>query len=728
MANGKQRIVIIGGGMSGLAAAFGLTSAPNWQDQYEITVLQLGWRLGGKGASGRNANQFQRIEEHGLHIWGGFYENAFRVMRACYTELNRPPSAPLATWDQAFKPSPLVSWMEELGSWIPWNNTFPSYATSTPGDGTPMPTLLEGVLRIVEWIVQTAVAPGFVAAVNQTRSANADSSVRQHPRPAWVDSAVADAHDALAAHTNPVLDEALHKAMAGASPGQELWSLADAHALLRAAASNGQADVAERYRATSWLLRIFRSTLPPVPQGSDASDTDFRRAAILVDLSLAEVIGILEDGLYITGFNPVDSEDYMAWLTRHGASPAAVNSAVVRGVYDFIFAYRHGDSTQPALGAGAGLRCVLRLVMWYKGAIFWKMQAGMGDVVFAPLYQVLQNRGVNIQFFQKVENLGLSADKAAIATIQVGEQVTLINGTYTPLYDVNGLPCWPDVPFYDQIVQGQQLQEQGIDLEDPWANWTPVNQYTLTAGVDFDTVILATSMGPIAEICPELISESAAWTAMVQSVLTTQTQAFQLWMTPTLESLGWTAGSPVLTAYAHPDETWSDMSQLIPREQWPPSQAPGSIAYFCGPLIDATPIPPYSDHDFPAQQTALVQQSCLAWINANLPIIWPAAGTPGAFNWDLIDDPTGAIGSARFNSQYWRANLSPAERYVLTVPGSTQYRLTAAGSGFANLLLAGDWTLNGLNFGCIESATMGGLQASQAICGYPKEIVGETDV
>ena len=28
---------------------------PGWQDRYEITVYQMGWRLGGKGASGRNA-------------------------------------------------------------------------------------------------------------------------------------------------------------------------------------------------------------------------------------------------------------------------------------------------------------------------------------------------------------------------------------------------------------------------------------------------------------------------------------------------------------------------------------------------------------------------------------------------------------------------------------------------------------------------------------------------
>jgi uncharacterized protein with NAD-binding domain and iron-sulfur cluster len=215
---------------------------------------------------------------------------------------------------------------------------------------------------------------------------------------------------------------------------------------------------------------------------------------------------------------------------------------------------------------------------------------------------------------------------------------------------------------------------------------------------------------------------------MVQYIQTVQTQAFQLWLTPSLSELGWNVGPTVLTAFAHPDETWADMSQVIPREVWPPAQAPKSIAYFCGPLPEVDPIPPYSDHDFPVQQAAVVQENSIGWINENLPVLWPAGGMPASFNWNLLDDPLGASGPARFDSQYWRANLSPAERYVLSVPGSTQYRLTPAGSGFANLYLAGDWTLNGLNFGCIESATMGGLEVSQALCGYPAQIVGINDI
>src|SRR4029079_16909396 len=114
MGGQKKRVAILGGGVSGMAAAFGITEAPNWQDQYEITVYQLGWRLGGKGAAGRNAQLAQRIEEHGVHVWGGFCENAFRLIRACYEELDRQPGVPLATWDEAFLPEPLVSFTEAL--------------------------------------------------------------------------------------------------------------------------------------------------------------------------------------------------------------------------------------------------------------------------------------------------------------------------------------------------------------------------------------------------------------------------------------------------------------------------------------------------------------------------------------------------------------------------------------------------------------------------------------
>ena len=103
--------------MAGLTTAWRL-SEPGWQDRFEsITVYQRGWRLGGKAASSRGDNG--RIEEHGLHVWIGSYENAFTLIRECYAELDRPttdPTVPIGTWRQAFIPA------NEVGATDRWND------------------------------------------------------------------------------------------------------------------------------------------------------------------------------------------------------------------------------------------------------------------------------------------------------------------------------------------------------------------------------------------------------------------------------------------------------------------------------------------------------------------------------------------------------------------------------------------------------------------------------
>jgi hypothetical protein len=99
---------------------------------------------------------------------------------------------------------------------------------------------------------------------------------------------------------------------------------------------------------------------------------------------------------------------------------------------------------------------------------------------------------------------------------------------------------------------------------------------------------------------------------------------------------------------------------------------------------------------------------------------WPEAvdrGT-GEFRWDLLAGAQGA-GVARFDSQYWRANVNPSDRYVLSLPGSDRFRLKTDDTGFANLYVAGDWIDSGFNLGCVEAAVMSGLLASHAIRGVP---------
>src|SRR5262249_30412721 len=153
-----------------------------------------------------------------------------------------------------------------------------------------------------------------------------------------------------------------------------------------------------------------------------------------------------------------------------------------------------------------------------------------------------------------------------------------------------------------------------------------------------------------------------------------------------------------------------DFTHLVGRETWPAEASPGALLYFCGPLPDAEVVPPFSAHGFPAQELERVRQVARQWLQDNAAHFLPAAAppiTPTGLDWGVLA-AAGAQGASRFNEQYWRANVSPAERYVLSVPGDARYRLRAGGSGFDNLFLAGDWIYTGLG-GCIEGAVMAGM-------------------
>jgi uncharacterized protein with NAD-binding domain and iron-sulfur cluster len=81
----KKKILVLGGGLSGLAAAHELTNYPGWNDHYDVSLYQMGWRLGGKCATGRGGKN-DRIEEHGIHVFLGFYNNAIRMVREAFDE------------------------------------------------------------------------------------------------------------------------------------------------------------------------------------------------------------------------------------------------------------------------------------------------------------------------------------------------------------------------------------------------------------------------------------------------------------------------------------------------------------------------------------------------------------------------------------------------------------------------------------------------------------------
>ncbi len=697
----RRKIAVLGGGVGALSAVWSLTSEPDWKDKYEITVFQMGWRLGGKGASGRNPQFGERIEEHGLHIWLGFYDNAFRVMREAYAEWGREPGKPLATWRDAFKEHNFITLEEKVGDrWFHWNFNFPNN-DELPGDGDLLPEPWDYVQMLLEWMIEALQGSSYpvVDPVPASSSGLWDLPGLNAIR----DFAEDFATTVINAGSTALLYGALRlaKAISG-EPGAQRFLVLQ---LL-----DGFID---------WLWRLIEDE---VEQNEEA-----RRLWILMDMGYTMIRGMIDDEVVLRGFDHIDRWDFIEWLRRHDASELTLRSAPIRGVYDLVFGYESGDTDRPNLAAGTALRGCLRMAFTYKGAIFWKMQAGMGDVVFTPLYEVLKRRGVNFQFFHKVKQLKLSADKRSIDSIVLGRQATLKNATYEPLVDVKDLPCWPSHPLYDQLVEGPQLQAHGINLESAWTPWTDVEEITLWQEEDFDDVILGISLAALPEICGELVSARQDWANMLHQVKTVQTLAVQLWFHPDTEELGWKYPRTVLDAYAQPLNTWADMSNLIVREAWPAGAEPKNIAYHCGPFQDAPVIPPYSDHGFPQRELDRLQEVARAWFEKYTGHLWPKAVNPEtpALDYAKLIDPAGGTGLDRFRAQYFRVNIDPTERYVLSVKGSTKYRLPADESGFDNLFLAGDWTKTGINAGCVEAAVMSGLRAASGITGRKVRILGE---
>jgi hypothetical protein len=225
-------------------------------------------------------------------------------------------------------------------------------------------------------------------------------------------------------------------------------------------------------------------------------DHDELRFITSLDTTASVIRGIVADGLITRGLGAVDGEEMRAWLGRHGATPLTLTAGpLVRFMYDLAFASRDGDVTKQDLAAGVALTAALRLVFTYKGAFFFKMQAGMGDTIFAPFYEVLRRRGVAFEFFHAATRLGLTADRRAVDTIEVVPQARLAVTTYDPLVEVNGLPCWPSEPRWEQLVDGECLQRLGVDFEQEVPSPIGVCR-GLRRGEDFDLVVLAIPLRP----------------------------------------------------------------------------------------------------------------------------------------------------------------------------------------------------------------------------------------
>jgi hypothetical protein len=222
---------------------------------------------------------------------------------------------------------------------------------------------------------------------------------------------------------------------------------------------------------------------------------------------------------------------------------------------------------------------------------------------------------------------------------------------------------------------------------------------------------------------------------MCEKLKTTRTQAFQLWTTLSPQELGFLHGGPgpILSTFGEPMDTWGDYSAALPSENWPQGTQVRGMAQFCGALKEGDlEVPPENEWEYPAVMKAWVVSAARQWVEEKLPFLWPNAFETGPdgkprFRYDLLVDPKGRKSEDRFGAQWFRANIDPTERYVLSLPQTHRYRMSAHGTGFENFYICGDWTANGIEAGCMEAAGISGLQAARAISGRAMIIPGEED-
>lgn len=745
MTAGKPiKVAIVGGGCGALASAFELTR-PEQRERFEVTVYQLGWRLGGKGASGRGG-PCKRIEEHALHVWLGFYENAFRMLREAHAELGHPDA-----WRTDFIEDSFIALagdsLKSDGSFGPgtpaaaWAALFPP-VPGLPGDpfiGESNPFAVASYLRQAMRLVRSLMGGlGYL---------------ESDPKHGFIDKD----HEGLAPDEEP--DDQPTAVLRALEATLGLWktgllSLTAGLVTSMNLIEKLVVDFAQRAReqraeeedrrevddyVVAQFVSTFADTLRKQLSGVVQAEPKFALRWQIIDLVLAIVVGVVRDGVltHPDGLDSINEKECREWLEHHGASKESTKGAFVNGLYHLGFADKAG------VAAGQALRGALRMFFTYRGAMFWKMRAGMGDVVFAPLYEVLKKRGVRFEFFHRLENVGMSFPETPLAapfvsSLDFDVQAEIPPGIeFTPLQHVKGRACWMSQP-------PPEVRAAGLDEEIAFESFydrRKVRTRTLHVGDHFDAVVLGIGKGGLRYVCREITEHAGPvgkrWKDMDDNVKTVPTQSFQVWLRKDMVSLGWHDQSVTLTGIPGDFDTWADMRQVVPAEDWPEGQMPRTVAYFCGPLApDAGDTPSSAqsssfDPLHPQLRLDAVRDNAMRFLNTRMVKLWHGAGEVEAFDWRILvddGDPQHQPRDAReaMGALYASANINPSDQYVLATKGSIKFRISPLDTGIANLTVAGDWTACGFTEGCVEAAVMSGKLASHAISGLPRleDIVG----
>ena len=707
----RRRIAILGGGIAGLAVAYELSKTPELREAYSVTIYQMGWRLGGKCASGRNADG--RIQEHGLHVWFGCYENAFRMLRDVYASWRRKPNNPLRSWTDAIKPhrfTPLGQFDGDNFFW--WNLKWPDYP-GTPGDGGIFPSgeaILKKLISLIAHLI------------------HGDDRLR--------DSPVADGEAANDA-------SALRDLAYGLADGIDrddrtlpstIGELANAaRGLAERIVEISSDDRTRSHFGLTGLIDVLDRSVDSAAKGKPL-------ALLLIeaiDIGLALARGIIADILLggESRHRSLSDIEFRDWLIAHHAKRAHVrHSTVLRCLYDTAMQYTDGDCAHPDMAAITGIIVSVRFLCTTKGSMLWRLETGMGEAVIAPIYEVLKDRGVSVEFFRRVEDIEASDDGTLVTRIRLARQADITSSCYKPLGTLQGQPgvqglrYWPSEPFWDQLANGSDLQKRAVNFESHWCGEKPVGYETLEVDKNFDDIVIAISVGEFKRlnddnsIAQTVLDTDPEFREMTQRINLIPTQSFQFWCNKSLHDLGWKESSPAAVGWRPAYNIWADMTQTLTHEP----AGPASVQYFCGPFKTVLYKSARADLTVPRRALEQVATQVSDWFSANGPAFLP--GTTDAndrVDWSFLYVTDSSSGQSRVERQWLRANVDPTECIPGSAAESINWRIAANGAKAKNLFVAGCWIRTGFDVSCVEGAVMAGMQAARAISGSPQEITGE---
>ena len=437
-----------------------------------------------------------------------------------------------------------------------------------------------------------------------------------------------------------------------------------------------------------------------------------RRTWHLVRLMTASVRGVLADDIVSRprGFRAVNDEDFLDWIIRHGAAPEVADLAFSAASTTSCSGTR--TATRGDRGVSAGLARVLTAKMFfdYKGAIFWKMTAGMGDVVFAPMYEALRSRGVQFEFFHRVDALHVSGDGTDDRSDHDGASGRAAPVANATTRSCASATCRASRPrrCVEQLADADGIDRQPLEvaLVRLARRRAPASARAATTSTSWCSPSLS-GMAPY--VCRELIERPARVAGDGRTPRHRRDPGV-----PALAAPGRARARLGRTRVRRSART---RSRSTPGRRWPScvdaeagptridrGRSRTSAARSDAP-DDSSGRPPTRPPRAPPAPSG--RRNAVEFRHRRAPAPAPRRSPADGFRWDLLCGAGGERRAARST----RSTCAPTS----TRPTATCCRCRApTASGCAptraattTSFLAGDWTDNGLNAGCIEAAVLG---------------------